>query len=109
MKPKYNKNVISFRRRSVPREIDSMEDTRPLLTEEANGLADECVVAGVPEEIRSDQDVESDKRNLVSGWNTSHQEKKAFLSILTVGLAFMLVFTAFNTNGIITVSILEKD
>lgn len=78
-----------------------MEDTRPLFSEEANGLVDESVVVGEPEVIRSDQDVESDKCNLVAGWNTSHQEKKAFLSILTVGFAFMLVFTAFNTNGII--------
>ncbi|XP_042240737.1 UNC93-like protein MFSD11 isoform X1 [Homarus americanus] len=100
--------TMSFRKRkSFSGDINTMESTRPLLSDEEGDLHNQHVNECIPHHTSDGQDVESHKDQL-AGQHASQQEKKAFLSIIMMGLVFMLLFTAFNTNGIITQVVIKS-
>ena len=87
--------MFNFRRRkSFP--TLNMDDLRPLMLDHAEGEPDQYVVECAPENLPTSES-ESELRS-------ERQERKAFRNILILGLSFMLLFTSFNTNGIMTVS-----
>ena len=85
-----------MRRKSWSTDFEKMEDIAPLIDDEEE--IHRCVG-------RDDRDLESSRE---SGTDRLHgpppNDKKIFWYILAMGMAFMLIFTAFNTNGIISVS-----
>lgn len=87
----------NFRRRKSFPALD-MDDLRPLMLDPAEGEPDQHAVECAPEELPAHYS-ESEQR-------AQRQERRAFHNILILGLSFLLVFTSFNTNGIMTVSTL---
>lgn len=92
---------MTFRKRkSFSGDVENMDDTQPLLDEEPDQR--EHSMDGEPE-AATDQCVESGQVHLAE--NAEKCDKGAFFNITTMGTSFMFIFTAFNTNGIISVSL----
>lgn len=83
-------------------DLERMDDLQPLL--DGNGDANQT-------EHDLESSVSDSRQRRDSGRSTplpdhaSTQDKKELRTISGLGFSFMLLFTAFNTNGIITVSI----
>lgn len=88
--------MYNFRRRKSFPNLD-MDDMRPLMLDPAEGEPDQHAVECSPEDLLLAHESEAERR-------AQQQERKTFRNILTLGLSFMLLFTSFNTNGIMTVS-----
>lgn len=89
----------NFRRRKSFPGSDNMDDLRPLMLDPAEVEPDLHAVECAPEESPLYHSCSSEQHAL-----QLQQDKRAFRNVLNLGISFMLIFTAFNTNGIMTVS-----
>lgn len=94
-----------LRRRSWSADFENMEDTEHLLDEEddTNGVS-----RSEPAGPSDDWDIEADKQPLTDRQHETpvpQNDRKVLSYIMGLGVAFMFVFSAFNTNGIMTVSV----
>lgn len=89
----------NFRRRKSFPGSDNMDDLRPLMLDPAEAEPDLHAVECAPEDSPLYSSCSAEQHAL-----QLQQDKRAFRNVLNLGVSFMLVFTAFNTNGIMTVS-----
>lgn len=90
--------MSNFRRRKSFPGLDDMDDQRPLMLDPAAAESDlnaiECAAEDSPL-----HELGSAEQRL-----QHQQDRKCFRNIVCLGISYMLVFTAFNTNGTMSVS-----
>ncbi|KAK3855521.1 hypothetical protein Pcinc_038083 [Petrolisthes cinctipes] len=94
------------KRRSFVDLLDNMEDTQPLLDESGDITQTERDVESATQDASvTPQHRDSGRSTPLPDHVSSQEDQKDLSAVIRLGFTFMLLFTAFNTNGIITVSI----
>lgn len=95
---------ILHKRRSFG-DLERMDDLEPLLGETGDAVQSEHNLESASAESYGTHQRHDSGRSTPLPDHASSQDKKELRVLTGLGFSFMLLFTAFNTNGIITVSI----